>query len=242
MADLVVIVPSRGRPEAAGELAQAFVETCTADTWLMFAVDGDDPTRAEYEALRDREQAAGRSIAVTTVTGGRSMVDTLNGAAKWLADAAHPGVPFAVGFQGDDHRPRTKGWDAAYLAALRDLGTGIVYGNDLLQGENLPTQCAMTADIVRALGYMAPPGLRHMYVDNFWATLGTEAACLRYLPDVVVEHLHPAAGKAEWDAGYRRVNARHMYDQDRNEFNRYCRHELAGAVEKVRALRAGVVA
>jgi hypothetical protein len=89
---------------------------------------------------------------------------------------------------GDDHFPRTHGWDQAYLDALRELGTGIVYGNDLLQGHRLPTQCAMTADIVRRWGYMALPTLRHMYVDNFWRDLGNAADCLRYLPEVVVEH------------------------------------------------------
>jgi hypothetical protein len=140
---------------------------------------------------------------------------------------------------GDDHRPRTVGWDAAYLNALHELGTGIVYGDDRLQGEALPTQCAMTADIVRALGYMAPAGLRHLAVDNFWLDLGRGAGCLRYLPDVVVEHMHPLAGKAEWTPGHRRVNAPAMYERDLAEYGRFKRHELPGAVAKVRDLMGG---
>jgi hypothetical protein len=140
---------------------------------------------------------------------------------------------------GDDHMPRTVGWDAAYLEALRELGTGLVYGNDLLQGSSLPTQVAMTTDIVRALGYMAPPDLTHLYVDNFWRDLGRSAGCLRYLPDVIVEHRHPAAGKAQWDAGYARVNNSAMYEHDATAYEQYIgAGELHAAVDVVKMLRA----
>jgi hypothetical protein len=222
----VVIVPSRGRPEAIRELAEAFSDTCTADTLLHVALDEDDPSLAEYGPL------AGQ------IGPHRSMVEALNASATLVAGRLSDFSPFAVGFCGDDHRPRTKGWDAAYLEALRDMGTGIVYGDDLLQREKLPTQCAMTSDIVRALGYMAPPSLTHMYVDNFWLDLGRLAGCLRYLPDVVVEHMHPIAGKAEWDDGHRRVNAPAMYYRDRIAYARFREMgDLADAVAKVKALR-----
>lgn len=227
MTDLVVVVPSRGRPEAARELWNAFGETCTADTQLVVALDDDDPTKDEYPG------------APTTFTGpSRSMVEALNGAAVSFAGGVFGmSPPFAVGFLGDDHRPRTKGWDTAYLDALRELGTGIVYGNDLLQKENLPTQCAMTADIIRTLGYMAPSNLTHLAVDNYWLALGTNAECIRYLPNVIVEHCHPVAGKAAWDEGYMRVNAPDMYARDLGEFERIQRDQLPGDVAKVRTLR-----
>lgn len=237
MADLVVIVPSRGRPQAARELAQAFASTCTADTRLVFAVDEDDPLLPEYSDI-PRSWADSRrpavEMCVCDATG--SMVGALNGTAKALAEVYQP-APFALGFLGDDHRPRTRGWDARYLEALRELGTGIVYGDDLLQSERLPTQCAMTADIVRALGFMAPPSLGHLFVDNFWRDLGHAAGCLRYLPDVVVEHLHPAAGKATVDEGYARVNAGEQYARDGEAYAKYRAGYLASDVAMVRQLR-----
>jgi hypothetical protein len=228
MADLVVIVPTRERPDAARELVHAFADTCAADTFLAFAVDEDDPARAEYEALVD-----GRSTGIV-LTPSRTMVEALNQAAVPIA--ATTGA-FAVGFMGDDHRPRTVGWDQAYLDALREMGTGIVYGDDRAQGRSLPTQCAMTADIVQALGFMALPTLRHLYVDNFWRDLGRAAGCLRYLPGVVVEHVHPFAGKAEMDAGYERVNAPEVYSADRAAYAAYQSGPMHGDVAKVRELR-----
>lgn len=225
MTDLVVVIPSRGRPRQARQLAAAFAATCTADTELVFAVDDDDPTRGDYPQR------------LTAALPSRSMNEALNAVAvKEAADA------FAVGFMGDDHRPRTVGWDERYLTVLRELGTGIVYGNDLMQGAALPTQCAMTADIVRALGYMAPPVLTHLWLDNFWLSLGNEATCIRYLSGVVVEHRHPMAGKAVWDAGYERVNAVEMQDRDQAAFAGYVASgEFGRDVAKVRALRVARV-
>lgn len=162
----------------------------------------------------------------------KSMVEALNRVANAGFKA------FAHAFMGDDHLPRTVGWDEAYLDALHELGTGIVYGDDLLQGRALPTQCAMTSDIIRALGYMAPPTLTHLFVDNFWLSLGNEAGCLRYLPEVIVEHRHPAAGKAALDEGYERVNSVAMQTRDEAAWNAYVDSgAFAADVEKVKALR-----
>ena len=227
MTDLVVIVPSRHRPGAAVELAEAFTAT-GASSRLVFAVDDDDPTRFEYAKALERYPWTTVHYAPAPST----MVKTLNIATNLFA-----GEAFALGFMGDDHRPRTEGWDRLYVEALRDLGTGIVYGNDLLQGQNIPTQVAITADIVRALGYMSPPALTHLFVDNFWKDLGTLAGCLRYLPDVVVEHMHPIAGKAEWDAGHVRVNQQSMYQADARAYQAYIDGHMASDVAKVLALR-----
>ena len=144
------------------------------------------------------------------------MAKPLNFAANLYADKYRH---FA--FLGDDHRPRTKNWDVLFINALDELGTGLVYGNDLLQGENLATAVAMTGDIVQALGGMVPPDMIHLYLDNFWMTLGKDLNALRYIPEVVLEHLHPVAGKAEWDEGYREVNAQEVYSADAKALNDY---------------------
>lgn len=235
MADLVVIVPSRGRPEAARTLVEAFRATCTADTLLAFAVDGDDPTRDEYVAALGGP--SDRFGLTTYPHPDSNMTKALNHAALRHLNNVDAPAPFAIGFMGDDHMPRTVGWDQAYLDALRELGTGTVYGNDLLQGHRLPTQCAMTSDIVRALGFFAPPKQKHLYLDNFWRDLGKAAGCLRYLKDVIVEHRHPLAGKAAWDDGYQRVNAPEVAEHDRLAYEAYQADGFDADVAKVRALR-----
>jgi hypothetical protein len=69
--------------------------------------------------------------------------------------------------------------------------------------------------------------------------LGSAAGCLRYLPDVVVEHGHPLVRKGQWDAGYARVNDKAMYARDEAAFRGFCEAGgMAEAVGKVRGLRA----
>jgi len=225
MADLVVVVPSRGRPGAAQALIQHFKNTCTADTLLAIAVDDDDPMRSEYLDIADGV----RSGVLFQPT--HSMGESLNRAAVLYA-----GHHSAVGFMGDDHMPRTVGWDQFYIDALREMGTGIVYGNDLLQGSRLPTQCAMTSNIISTLGYMAPPELIHLWLDNTWLRWGKAIGRLRYLPDVIVEHRHPLAGKAAWDENYERVNRGEIPEKDAAAFEEYMRTRFDSDVAKLKAL------
>jgi radical SAM superfamily enzyme YgiQ (UPF0313 family) len=101
----------------------------------------------------------------------------------------------------------------------------VAYGNDLLQSENLPTAVMLSKAIVSALGGMVPPKLRHLYLDNFWKRLGEDLGNLVYVPQVIIEHCHPLAGKAEWDEGYRLVNAREMYSFDALVYDNYIKSE-----------------
>ncbi len=217
MADLLVIVPSRGRPHNIARLVEGWSTAESAH--LLVAVDDDDPTRAEYDAP-------------WLITGPRRRLGpTLNRLAVKYAPSYR-----MIGFMGDDHLPRTLGWDTAVRSALDEMGTGIVYGDDLLQHERLPTAVFMTSDIVEALGYMSPPDQVHLFLDDFWLALGRQARCIRYLPDVVIEHLHPFAHKAPMDERYRSVNNTEMVAADKAAWEDYQRCRLPGAVEKVRRL------
>lgn len=238
MRSLTVIVPSRGRPHTVAQLAEAFADTCTERTWLLVAVDQDDPHHDAYRDAVEECIVGGFRVQLDIQPSG-TMVTALNHAARTLLDAPHAVVPDAIGFMGDDHRPRTKGWDRAYLDALTSL-PGIVYGNDRIQGARLPTQCAISTSVVHALGHMAPEALTHLYVDNYWLALGRAAGCISYLPQVTVEHLHPVAGAAEWDEGYRRVNAPAMYARDRTAYEQYVNEHLADEVMKLTTLRMEV--
>jgi hypothetical protein len=224
---LTMLVPTRGRPDNARRLLAACEATCVLPTTSMvFGVDSDDPALDGYDQCN-----AGRGYVMQLEPSGQpGMVSVLNR----MTDIGHY---HAVGFMGDDHLPVTQGWDKALCDALEGKPAVLAYGNDLLQGERIPTAVAMTASIPRALGYMAPPTLRHLYVDNVWADWGRGLGALTYLPDVVIEHLHPAAGKAQRDAGYEAVNAPEVDSADRAAYLAYRDGgRLAADLEKLRAL------
>ncbi len=231
-AGLLVIVPSRGRPESVARVAEAWRDTgAFAAATLVFAIDGDDPRHSDYFGAHLPDGAA---VQFVTVEQWKPMVHKLN---ECAVAAAGSGGWAGIAFMGDDHLPRTPDWAASYLAALDELGTGIVYGDDGLRGEGLPTQWAMTPDIVRVLGVMVPANVEHLYCDNAIKDLGKAAGCLRYLPDVLIEHMHPVARKAAMDDGYRRVNAPSQYARDRASYRLWQRAQLPIDAGVIRTLR-----
>lgn len=224
-ADLLMIVPSRGRPANIAALWEAWEATSEGAADLLVAVDDDDQTLWDYRKVCDE-----RGIELTVGPRLR-MCPTLNKIA--VERAPHH---FAVGFLGDDHRPRSRAWSQQYLDVLRELGTGIVYGNDLLAGERLPTQFALTSDIVQTLGAMIPAPVKHMWADNQVGDLGHAIGRIRYLPDVIVEHLHPLAGTAPSDAGYEEVNHPDAFEADRLIYADWYHNQMPADVAKLKAL------
>jgi hypothetical protein len=235
--DLLVIVPTRSRPEAVGRVVAAWEETgAFADGGeLLFVVDYDDSRFADYLATLS-STARGPGVHFRSIPRWLPLVPKLNETARIHAHLS-PDV-FALGFAGDDHLPRTSGWVKRYVEHLRSAGTGIVYCDDGYQGENIPTQWAMTADIVRTLDRMVPAPVEHLYCDNAVQDLGREAGCLTYLPDVLIEHMHPVAGKADSDEQYQRVNSRQQFRADRPAYRHWKTDPdgLTAAAAQVRAL------
>ena len=223
---MCVVVPSRGRPENAERLAQAFKDT-GAEADLYIVIDNDDPKWNEYAKSENYKK-----LPADNKTGG--CAKSLNTGAVLLLDITkYPLYDYFV-FMGDDHIPRTPGWDKAFIQAL-GTNTGIVYGDDLLQGANLPTAYGMTRDLVNELRGMTFPGCVHLFFDNFVKQLGLDLEYLKYLPDVIIEHMHPVAGKAEMDEGYERVNQPKWYEKDLLTLQRYLSDmEYASLIRKFR--------
>lgn len=218
MSDLLVIVPSRGRPHNIRRLQQAWEDTgATAD--LLVPIDDDDPCVDEYPSditVRGPRQRFGPSVNDHAVRAARS------GRYKF------------IGSMGDDHIPRTPGWDAAVCSALEEMSPGIVYPDDLWQREALSTVVFMSASIINATGSMCPAGLIHMFIDNVWMQWGRLAGCLRYLPEVVIEHMHPHAAKADHDASY--LESQALMGPDQERFAAYEANGMAEDVERIKAL------
>jgi hypothetical protein len=220
--DLLVIVPTRGRPGNVSRQQLAMMETRTTVADVLYAVDDDDPHAMGYARLDGIDLAIGPRM---------RLVGTLNFHAARLSSQYRN-----IGFMGDDHLPRTAFWDQE---VANSLGTGsprVVYGNDLFQGGNLATAAFMPSRMVEALGYMAPPELVHLYVDNAWMELGRSLDGLVYREDVVIEHMHPFAGKGVMDPGYQEVNSAAVNDADKVAFEAWREDPdgLAAAVARIR--------
>lgn len=231
---LLVIVPTRGRPERFAEFVDAWKETHSGEAHLIACLDEDDPTVIHYPPLT-------HSIGQYSIEDRDGFLPRLNSEAVELAETMRPR---AIASFNDDHLPRTEGWDSAILQAIEDLGSGVVYPNDLLQRESLPTAPAISTDIVQALGWYAPPMLSHYYCDNFWMALGIGLERYRYLRDVIVEHMHPSAAldddpdarKAPWDQTYEEANANVNQVNDRAAWLEYRKEAMWVDIARARAV------
>jgi hypothetical protein len=227
--DLLVITPSRGRAARLAEMLTACKWLSRASTDYAVAVDEDQALL--YEPVRRTPPGTGAEW----FTGPR---DTLTGWTNRIAKLRAHRYRAVASF-GDDHLPRTEGWDALLLAAIDAMGgTGIAYGNDGIFNERLPTAPVITSDIVQALGWMCLPACRHMAVDLAWKDLGLGAGCLVHVPEVTIEHVHWCNGKTAVDAVYAEAEA--GKDADRAAYFAWKDGGgLADAVDTVRALRKG---
>jgi hypothetical protein len=174
MRDLLVITPSRGRPWQLQRLANAMRDTCVLDTGLAVAVDDDDPRLPDYKDLGLEDLRTGPRGTLTSLT---------NQIALERAD----GYRFVASL-GDDHVPRTAGWDRELCGDIEAMGgTGFAY----CDGSRwvIPEAIVMSSNIVGALGWMANPRCQHYKIDDTWLMLGVATGLIRYRHDVLIEHM-----------------------------------------------------
>lgn len=220
MKELMIIVPSRGRPDNVSELIE-HVKEYSEISDICFGFDNDDITKYQPEP-----EVNFHWLPRTRIGG------TINSLAKIYAKQYK-----YVAFMGDDHRPKTYGWDSKLVEPLRSKD-GFSYGNDLLQGANLPTAAVMSSSIINALGFIVPETLKHFYFDNFWMDMGNAIDSLYYFDDVIIEHMHPAANKASVDDTYN--FAWSVLDQDREAYELYLKKQFKKDIKKVKKLHENI--
>jgi hypothetical protein len=149
---------------------------------LVYA-DDDDPS--DYEAKG----------CFRTVRGPRI---TLSDCWNRLADVAQGDI---LGMGADDIRFRTPAWDLR----IRDMfdvfpdRICFVHGRDGIHDEKLGTHGFISRRWFETLGYFTWPAFPADYADTWLHELAGRIGRRVYVPDLLIEHLHPIAGKAEWD-------------------------------------------
>jgi hypothetical protein len=222
MPDLLIVVPSRGRPQNIARLLSAVHSTARLDTHVHVAVDSDDETLPGYGAAM--EEAGGEHDVLEA--------GPPKGLCAWTNEVAVRRAgeyPFLASL-GDDMVPRTPGWDRALCRAITGMGgTGFAYPWDGIR-EDVPEAVVMSSDIVAALGWMCLPSLKHWYCDNAWDVLGRGAGCIRHLRAVAVDHVR---GRTDATA----VGNGRSLDADRDAFWAWKRGGAAGDIATILKLR-----
>lgn len=228
MNEVLVICCSRGRPERLREMIESFLKTSKISS-LIIALDIDDPSREENVSTIEKYTPQGIKYTLNIPITTTFLINK-----KYFLDG------FETRFYSvtnDDFIYHTEGWDVILTDEIKSKGkVGISYGNDMLQGKNMPTTSVISREIVEALGWLQLPTLTHLYGDNVWKVIGTGANCLYYRPDVIIEHKHYFAKKVEQDETFLRTNSREMYQHDQLAFVKWMTEQSKLDIEKVKML------
>jgi len=190
---MIVIVPTRSRPEQCARLIKSFEET-TDTASLLFVIDGDDES---YEGF----DWHGHRCAELNPRG--SLTQKLNNTVKNIIDDYDE-----IMWQGDDNEFITPHWDTRLLEAREEWGSGWLYPNNGRRSD-VPESWTVSSDVVEAVGWYANPVLGHYYIDNSVAEIGKRAGLIRWVPDVQIRHHHYSVDPdAEYDDLYRETEKR----------------------------------
>lgn len=185
-----LIVPSRGRPVALWTMVASAEATANDPDQVEVCVrlDDDDPEGADY-------LAQAYPLATNNVVAKRGVM-----ANAWN-DAAAVARGDILMLAADDLRFRTRGWDTAVRQAVEKVHDRIVlvYARDGHADERMATHPFVTKEWVAAVHRFTAPYFESDYVDLWLHDVATRIDRITYLPDVLIEHMHPSFGKGEWD-------------------------------------------
>ena len=206
-ANLLVMVPTRGRPEQCGRLLESFRET-TDRADIAFILDPDQEDL--YAGVEWGDAAHG----VLAPRG--TLREKLNQTADAFADSYD-----ALMWTGDDHVFKTPGWDRLMLAALEDMGGHGWVFPDTVRRRDVPEIWMCDTALVRHLGWFFPPAVNQYYADNIIGEAGKRAGLIRFCPEAVIEHLHYSVDPdMEHDATYAEAENAHG-QADLKAFNQW---------------------
>lgn len=213
-------LPTRRR---LGQL-QAMLDQCVATgmTTPGRILVQDDEFEELYDGYANLRLPVGWEVSAVSAEGMAAKVQWayatgLHGSAQW------------IGVLTDDQYPITANWDVRLISGLR--GWNIVSSDDMDQApKRMEGATVWSRGLVDAIGYLAPPGLRHLFFDDVQERIGKETGCLTWMMDVKVAH-RPVTYSGQRDAA---VDAIHSFrDADEGRYRTWVANEFAAACEAV---------
>jgi hypothetical protein len=196
MARISLLLPTRGRPHLVRRLFDSLAMHTDSldDLEVVLYVDDDDETG--HDISDDR-------FSVIRIIGPRSSMGAYNTACLGRASGD------LIMLMNDDVIVRTSAWDRTVAELARTVSDGIflAYPNDLHIGKRMCTFPICTKKACEVLLRPYPEEYKTYFIDwhifdIFKRLRAMGHARIFYLGDVIFEHCHYMAGKAELDATY----------------------------------------
>jgi hypothetical protein len=215
MPNLLVICPSRGRPELCKQMFDSFNETEFISE-LLIITDTDDPKLKDYDVPYTINPCE-----LTTV----EIINIAYESNRYKYDY------FMI--INDDFIFHTKGWD--YML-VEDIviggGWGIASGRNGMN-EKLPMTSVVSANILECTGWLVLPTLEHLCGDLVWRDIGEGINKLHFNKKVYIEHKHFMNLKRDKDATDEKTNSDKRYKEDNRVYRNWYKQERTDQVQVV---------
>lgn len=223
-AKVLTILPTFGRAHSnIPRFFKAAAETGMTIPGYLVVDEADYAKNVEvYDALELPDNwsihlVQGGGCAIATEQAYRALITDDTDAVFWLAD---------------DLIPETPQWDVRCIEQLN--GWNFVSTNDAAHAPAKANGATVwSGDLIRAIGYFAPPGAVHMYIDDLVEEVGRATGCWHCDMSILVRHENAAWSGAK-DTTFAKTNA-HWPEDDR-AFQAWKRDEKHNAVNRVLAL------
>lgn len=218
------ILTSLGRPDRLKDVAAGYF--WGAESRVVLVLYEGDPKLKQY--LSHQWPAAWRIETVPMPGNGPTYNEMLR---RYPRESCY-------GFLADDALLDVQGMLVELERAADDWN--VAYANDGHQGANLATMPCLGGELVRAVGYLAPPNLMHWAIDNVWTKIGEKLGCLHYMERLTYTHRNPVWKTAPDDSTYQQSRLASFGWED--VYRSWMVNQLPGVVKRVRAAKLKVAA
>lgn len=189
-----ILCPTRKRPQNITRFVESIVNTVSDINNVELLVYIDDDDQESIPAL----SAAAEKVSVNAVQGNQLIGSQMY---NELGKMSNGNI---IMFAADDVVFGTPKWDVLVQNEFDKYEDKIlfVYGDDGFQKGRIGTHGFIHRYWMEILGYVLPPKLASAYTDEWVTELSERVGRKCYLPSLIVEHLHPATGKALLDETY----------------------------------------
>lgn len=191
-----LLLPTRGRRSLVERFFRSIAETTFHKDKVEVVLYADDDDVDSHHLDSD-------VVRVTRIIGPRASMGTYNSVCY---GAATGDIIILV---NDDMVIRTRGWDEKVIGFDANIPDGIylAYGNDLFKEGNVCTFPILSRRACELLVEPYPKEYQGAFIDYHLFDVFKRLQCagfdrIRYMDDVVFEHLHYRAGKAPFDETY----------------------------------------
>jgi len=223
MTDLVILVPSRCREAELNRFIGSVKKNAVMDTFVSVWLSDD------------------------TIIDDKNLIFVINNferrprcgiANKWNRMAERVYFNLAARYLmigNDDSVVQTKGFDKKLIEAAEKIGKySMVYPNDGFHPGSIATFPMLSAPLYNALGYIFSNAFNHNCPDIYLQDLCTALGICKWVPEVVIEHMHVCNKKANMDEVYKIGTDPELYAKDRETYDILKKNKFPQELERLK--------